>query len=170
MSSAADLAGNWTLVSMTQEGEADEKAIAAQAEKIAKMKDFLTRARLTPEELARRKAIIEQESAKLDGMTKGMADAPVPGGVEVTAMFLDGAMAGKSGCNRYKTSIAAGSENAVKIGPVVGTRMLCQGAPMQVEKAYLAILRKVSTAEQKGGQLALSTADGQRLIFKAAAP
>jgi heat shock protein HslJ len=68
----------------------------------------------------------------------------VPAGVTVTLTVKDGRAGGVGGCNNYSGPIAAGDNpRALKIGPLISTRMLCMGAGSEVETKCLAALQSV---------------------------
>ncbi|MFN8027663.1 MAG: META domain-containing protein [Acidimicrobiia bacterium] len=92
-------------------------------------------------------------------------DGPSLGSVVVTAQFADGRMSGDSGCNRYTASYTAKpSTGSMKIGPVAGTRIACEGAANDVEQAYLAALDKVQQYRATSDSLRLLDAGGKVLL------
>ena len=86
-------------------------------------------------------------------------------GVEITAVFGDdGSLTGSAGCNTYGTSYEITGE-AVQVGPVAATRMMCAepAGVMEQESAYLEALRAVATWRIRGNALELFGAGGERL-------
>jgi heat shock protein HslJ len=82
---------------------------------------------------------------------------PVPEGAEVTLVFSDGRITGKSACNRYSAGIEEG-DNAgdIKIGQSMSTMMACPEELMKVEHEYLDALSNVSSFSFHAGSLALN--------------
>lgn len=76
---------------------------------------------------------------------------------EVTMDFADGQVSGKSACNRYSASVEQGdTAGALKIGPVMGTRMACSGDLMELEQQYLEALSQVVGFSFQAGKLVLN--------------
>jgi heat shock protein HslJ len=74
------------------------------------------------------------------------------------AEFVDGSVAGSSGCNTYSGGYEA-SGDAMIIGPLAATRMACIG-PLQVqESVYFGLLDQVDTFDVSGDELTLSSGD-----------
>lgn len=89
---------------------------------------------------------------------------PAPG-TNVTANFAadnadgsSGTLAGNATCNNYNTSFTVNGD-ALTIGPVATTRMLCPLGGDQ-ESVYLAALQTAQTFEIVGPRLMITTADG----------
>ena len=80
----------------------------------------------------------------------------------VTANFDDeGRVAGSGGCNRFMATFEVDGD-AIRIGPVAGTRMMCaepEGVSEQ-EGSYFAALERASTWTIREGRLQLRDADG----------
>lgn len=96
--------------------------------------------------------------------------APLPAGADApTALFEAGAVAGFSGCNRYRGPVREVSPGVVEIGPVAGTMMMCEPPEMELEGKFLAALGKVTRYALATGRLALE-GDGSppsgRLVFE----
>lgn len=92
-------------------------------------------------------------------------------GVEVTAEFVDGQVAGTAGCNRYFGSYELDGGN-IAIGPLGSTQMFCAepAGVMEQEAAFLAAMQNAATYAITGDQLELFAADGSRqAVFVATA-
>ena len=63
-------------------------------------------------------------------------------------------VAGSTGCNRLAGSFAL-SEDELRFGPLVTTRMACAEHVMQLETAFLAALARVTSYELDGSSLTL---------------
>jgi len=82
---------------------------------------------------------------------------PLPGEAEVTLVFADGKISGKSACNRYSAGVEQGeAPGDLKIGPAMGTRMACPGELMDVEHKYLDALTHVTGFSFLAGKLMLT--------------
>ena len=81
--------------------------------------------------------------------------------VRVTANFdEEGRVAGSGGCNRFMATYEVDGD-AIRIGPVAGTRMMCaepEGVSEQ-EGSYFAALERASTWAIREGRLQLRDAD-----------
>lgn len=85
---------------------------------------------------------------------------PVSGEVEVTLLFSEKRISGKSACNRYSAQISGSDEpGSIHIGQSMGTRMACPEPLMDIEYQYLARLAQVTGFSFDSGRLTLS---GQR--------
>ena len=82
----------------------------------------------------------------------------------VTALFADGRVAGRSGCNRYTTSYTIDGD-AIRFGHVATTRMMCPPEQMAVERAFLRALESAFTFRIEGRQLTIAYEGGQ-LMFQ----
>ena len=85
---------------------------------------------------------------------------------EITAVFGDdGSLAGSAGCNHYTASFEVDGE-AIWIGPVGLTRMMCWDPEgiMEQESAYLAALESAATYQIKGALLEVRDSDGMRVL------
>lgn len=84
-------------------------------------------------------------------------DEAMPPDAEVTLLFAEGMVSGKSACNRYSASVEQGdSPAALKIGPAMGTRMACAEGLMELEQRYLAALSQVTGFSFQAGKLVLT--------------
>jgi heat shock protein HslJ len=87
-------------------------------------------------------------------------DQIMPPDAEVTLLFADGIVSGKSACNRYSASVEQGdSPRALKIGPAMGTRMACPDGLMDLEQQYLVALSQLSGFSFQAGKLVLERLD-----------
>jgi len=99
----------------------------------------------------------------------------VPAGVEISARFEGGLIAGKAGCNRYTGGIAAGETpgHMALAGPLAVTRMMCPPELMDWERRYLLALEGLRKFSFTAGRLVLTWADGEgvdALLFGPAMP
>jgi heat shock protein HslJ len=93
---------------------------------------------------------------------EGNMQAPLPG-TEITIEFLEGNVAGNSGCNNYFGSYeVAGAE--LSIGLIGSTMMACPDAVMSQETAYLAALEGAASYRITGDELQIAGADGKPLL------
>lgn len=91
-------------------------------------------------------------------------DEPAPAEPEVVVSYLDGRLAGSSGCNRFSASVSTGaSPGDVSVGPAMGTRMACPEPAASVESRFLAQLGGVTKYGFLLGRLALSYQIDDRL-------
>ena len=78
----------------------------------------------------------------------------------VTLTFNADKVAGRSGCNRYFSTVkSSGSAGEIQISQAGGTRMACPGEAMTLESRYLKALSMVSKYSFVNGQLALTWKD-----------
>lgn len=88
----------------------------------------------------------------------------VPSGVNVTAEFGDGVVAGSSGCNTYRAPYEVDGERLRLTGPLASTRKLCPEPVMATEYEMTSRLERVASFRLRAGHLALLDADGQVLM------
>lgn len=111
---------------------------------------------------------LEDTSWTLLGYRDGDLFDPVPDGVDITAVFEEGRIGGSSGCNTYGGSFTADGEDAVSVGPLMGTRMACEAEKMDQEQRYLSVLATVESIEVTFDErLLLKPATGVVLVFAA---
>lgn len=101
-------------------------------------------------------------------------DDPAPDGIEVTAAFEGGRVAGRGGCNRYTGpfTVQEASLDAAT-GAMVSTKMACAPPAMEVEDRYLRSLGGVIRWGWAQGMLALTyRTDGGvgTLLYRRAPP
>ena len=84
---------------------------------------------------------------------------------QITARFQDGRVSGSAGCNNYFGSytLAPGSE-ALEIGELATTRMMCEDAVMEQETAFLDAMAAVTEYAVEDQSLTLTYPDGE-LVF-----
>jgi heat shock protein HslJ len=76
---------------------------------------------------------------------------------EVTLLFADDRVSGKSACNRYSAGVEQGEAPAeLKIGMAMGTRMACPDGLMELEQLYLEAISHVSSFSFLAGKLVLN--------------
>lgn len=103
---------------------------------------------------------LENTNWKLDSYRDDGALQQLPADAEVTLTFQDGAAGGKSGCNRYRSTMTIGDDSLV-FGPAMGTKMACPPPLMEIEDKYLHALEAVSTWRISGDTLELRDGSGQ---------
>jgi heat shock protein HslJ len=97
----------------------------------------------------------------------GGTSTKVPPDVFVDARFAGGTVVGSGGCNVYNgPAVVTGS--AIKIGPLAGTLIACQGPAADVEKAYLDLLPKAVTFTATADALTMFDAAGKATLVYAA--
>ncbi|MGH7557644.1 MAG: META domain-containing protein [Gemmatimonadota bacterium] len=88
------------------------------------------------------------------------AGDPVPEGIEITAEFREGGIAGRSACNRYtgpvEIDLAAGT---IETGPLVSTKMACPPPQMESEARYLGALERAKGLTLEAGRLTIQAED-----------
>ena len=98
-----------------------------------------------------------------------MGLTPVPSGVTITAVFAEGQVTGRSGCNNYFSACELG-EGTITFGPVGGTKMMCPDEIMDWETLYTSFLENAVTYRVKGGNLLVERKDGEILTFAPSKP
>jgi heat shock protein HslJ len=93
----------------------------------------------------------------------------IPDEVVVTLLLQDGQAGGSAGCNSYFADYTIGISD-LTFGPIGATMMFCEGAPGEVEAAYLANLSAVATWANTGGSLVLGDAEGDPILNYLPAP
>lgn len=78
----------------------------------------------------------------------------------VDAQFVDGRMAGRSGCNSYSADYTV-VDGKLQLGQAISTLMACQEPAMEVERAFMAALASASTFAIDGNLLTIVYAAGQ---------
>jgi len=91
--------------------------------------------------------------------SKGQTVQALPG-TEVTAMFQDGRVAGKDGCNQYAGAYkVTGNVLTIKLGP--STMMACEPQIMTQAQGYAAALSSSATYQITGKQLKITNGGGK---------
>ena len=86
----------------------------------------------------------------------------LPGENRMVVEFKPGGeISGNGGCNHFFGSYTI-SGDAIKIGPLMSTRMGCPGT-IRLEATFLGVLQAASTFEQDGTKLVLFDAAGTKL-------
>lgn len=89
---------------------------------------------------------------------------PAPAEPEVTLRYLDGRLAGSSGCNRYSAPASPGEiPGDLSVGVTIGTRMACPEPVASVEDRFLAQLGGVVKYGFMLGELALTYKTDDRI-------
>jgi heat shock protein HslJ len=85
----------------------------------------------------------------------------VPEGIEITAEFRQGGIAGRSACNRYTGPVAIDlGAGRIQFGALVSTKMACPAPQMESETRYLGALERASGVSLEPGRLTIQSADG----------
>jgi heat shock protein HslJ len=84
---------------------------------------------------------------------------PVEG---LTLQYTTDKVSGSGGCNRFTGPIAI-EDDAVQIGPLASTRMMCEGKT-KIEGKYFAALEAARTFALDGETLVLKGEDGDVLV------
>lgn len=82
----------------------------------------------------------------------------------LTIEFKDDQVSGSSGCNRFHGAFKAKGD-ALSIGPLATTRMMCDAAVMTQERAFLAALETATSWQIARGVLDVHRADGERVLW-----
>jgi heat shock protein HslJ len=89
--------------------------------------------------------------------------AAVPSEVAASLLLEAGSAGGSGGCNTFSTTYAVDADS-ITIGGADGamavTEAICEGAPQEVEDAYLALLPQVATWSLVDGALEMADASG----------
>jgi heat shock protein HslJ len=80
-----------------------------------------------------------------------------------TITFEGERASGFAGCNRWFGTVTRGEYPALSFSQVGSTRMMCEGAQMNIEREFLAALGNTQAARVDGDQLVLAGADGAEL-------
>ena len=107
-------------------------------------------------------AALENTRWKLAAWSAG---SPDPAGFDVTADFADGRIGGRSGVNSYGGDYSASADGDFSVGALAMTEMAGDPAAMQVESLYLALLVQADRWRRANGQLVLSGAEQDLLLF-----
>ena len=87
-------------------------------------------------------------------------------GSEITIMFSEGKISGKSAVNNYMGSYTIEGDKLTINDAVGATRMAGEPKQMEVETAYLAMLPLVVSVSFNDGMLTLKTSDDKELVYK----
>ncbi len=112
---------------------------------------------------------IEGTTWKLTSYDVAGTSTQIPADVFVDARFASDTVAGSSGCNVY-SGPATVSGSTLKVGPLAGTKMACQGPSGDVETAYLAHLGKATTFTATADALTIYDPNGKASLVYAAGP
>jgi heat shock protein HslJ len=105
------------------------------------------------------------DASSLEGVAWVLASGvDVEGWEEVapSATFENGRLAGSTGCNRFTTTYTVDGD-ALEIGQVASTRMMCPPPGDAVERDYLAALAMAADFRVEGRLLQLLTAEGTQV-------
>ena len=93
---------------------------------------------------------------------------PLPEDVEISLVFQDDRVSGRSGCNNYFAGVTEVVPGQIAFNGMGATRMACPEPVMDVERRYLNVLARASNYSFLGGRLVLGcdTDKGpQALVF-----
>lgn len=88
-----------------------------------------------------------------------------PAGFDITADFADGRIGGRSAVNSYGGDYSASASGAFSLGALAMTEMAGEPAAMQAESLYHSLLGQADRWRLADGQLVLSGAGQDLLIF-----
>lgn len=91
---------------------------------------------------------------------------PALADAEVTLSFTEAEVSGNAGCNSYSGGYSLDG-STLAFTPLISTMMACEGPLMDQESAFFAALQASESVSVEDGQLTLSAADGQSLVFEA---
>jgi heat shock protein HslJ len=108
-------------------------------------------------------------SAAPDGTRWRLVESTLPGleagaGTGIRIEFVEGRLAGDSGCNRFSAPLGFSGE-AIKLGIVMSTKRACLDGRGAAERSLYDALPGVSRAVRVGEQLRLEHADGGWMLF-----
>lgn len=86
------------------------------------------------------------------------------GDAEVTAIFEDGRMGGRSGCNLYGAGYEISGTRFALTEPIMSTLMACDEGTMDLEQRYLRALESATGFAMTESSLELTSEDGQILV------
>lgn len=84
---------------------------------------------------------------------------------EVTLRFEGETISGRAACNGFNTTYALGEASAKVSSQITMTRMLCEEALNQLERAFIEALPTTTNIYQRDNQLVLEAADGE-MVFE----
>ncbi len=112
---------------------------------------------------------LEGTTWKLTSYDVSGTSTTVPADVFVDARFAGGTVVGSSGCNVYNGP-ATQTGSSIKIGPLAGTLIGCEGPEADVETAYLANLGRATSFTATADGLTFFDPDGKAILVYAAGP
>jgi heat shock protein HslJ len=101
---------------------------------------------------------------ELPGQDPSTLAAARPG---LTVLFEEGRASGFSGCNRFAGSYTR-EGNRIRLGPLAGTMMMCDGQAMELENAFRNALAGTLTAAFADGRLTLTSESGTTAVLREA--
>lgn len=100
----------------------------------------------------------------LNGIVEGDAVVSMAADSEITTTFVDGSVAGYAGCNQYSAPYTV-TDNQITLGPIVSTKMACEGEQGEREATFLAALQQTAGYEIERDSLTLFDVNGNALIM-----
>lgn len=114
-------------------------------------------------------SVLDGTSWTLLGFRDGDLFDAVPDGIDISVSFDGDRLNGSAGCNNYMGTFSADGD-ALTLGALASTRMMCPPEIMEQEDRFLALMSSVETAAITfDGTLVLAPATGLTLVFEAAA-
>ena len=81
-------------------------------------------------------------------------------------LFKDGRLSIRGGCNNLGGSYKLSAGNRIAMGPMMSTKMACQGNLMQADNEILSYISGITDYSINGRALTFTTAFNQRLVLK----
>lgn len=93
-------------------------------------------------------------------------DQPLPEDVEISLLFQDDKVSGRSGCNSYFAGVVSPNPGELSFNGMGATRMACPETVMDLERRYLKALADATSYRFLAGRLVLScdTGDGPTVL------
>ena len=99
-------------------------------------------------------------------ISHGPASSLTPAVEDVEAFIefgADGQLGGNVGCNGFGGEYTV-EEDAITFGPIISTKMFCEGPVGEQEAATLSVLSESATFDLDGDTLTITSADGNSVI------
>jgi heat shock protein HslJ len=110
-------------------------------------------------------SLLDGTSWALRGFRDGDLFDALPEGIEITLNFDGDRINGDAGCNNFMGTLTTDGD-ALMIGPLAGTKMMCAPEIMEQEDRFFALLPSVETAAIAfDGNLVLAPITGLALVF-----
>lgn len=91
-------------------------------------------------------------------------ETPVPAGVEASLFMEGGEANGSTGCNSFSGTYTLDGDSLAFDEDFAVTQAFCEGAPGEVEQAYLAALPTVASWSMEGNELSLADEAGSVVL------
>lgn len=99
-------------------------------------------------------------------ISHGSASSLTPAEEDVEAFIefgADGQLGGNVGCNGFGGEYTV-EDNVITFGPIISTKMFCEGPVGEQEATTLSVLSESATFDLDGDTLTISSADGSSVI------